>query len=147
MPHKDPAARREQRRRKYAEDAEYRARVQGTNRAWAAENADAKREIQRRSHDKHREKRNAYSRTYVAAHPESSRLSARKAAGIVAATGESREGACQICTRTGPLVCDHDHCTGRIRGWLCRRCNLGLGQLGDTLDGLRRAVSYLESPL
>lgn len=39
---------------------------------------------------------------------------------------------------------DHDHATGAFRGVLCRRCNTGIGMLGDTLDGLRAAICYLE---
>jgi hypothetical protein len=44
-----------------------------------------------------------------------------------------------------PLVCDHDHQTGAFRGWLCNRCNLGIGQFGDTVEGLMRAVAYLQA--
>lgn len=56
-------------------------------------------------------------------------------------------GVCDLCG--GPptgrrLVIDHDHETGQFRGLLCGRCNRGLGAFGDTLEGLRRAVSYLE---
>jgi hypothetical protein len=39
---------------------------------------------------------------------------------------------------------DHDHATGKFRGWLCNRCNLGIGALGDTIDGLQRAIDYLK---
>ncbi len=39
---------------------------------------------------------------------------------------------------------DHDHDTGQVRGLLCQVCNLGLGKLGDTLEGLMKAVRYLE---
>ncbi len=38
---------------------------------------------------------------------------------------------------------DHDHDTGLIRGLLCRKCNLGIGLLGDSLETVKRAVSYL----
>ena len=34
---------------------------------------------------------------------------------------------------------DHDHETGRIRGVLCFQCNVGIGRLGDTLEGVMRA--------
>ena len=51
---------------------------------------------------------------------------------------------CEICERRRPVVCDHDHRTGAFRGWICARCNSGIGLLGDDVAGLRRAVAYLE---
>ncbi len=39
---------------------------------------------------------------------------------------------------------DHDHATGKIRGVLCPSCNTGIGKLGDNIEGLRRALAYLE---
>ena len=39
---------------------------------------------------------------------------------------------------------DHCHDTGDFRGWLCKQCNTGLGNLGDTLQSLKLAVEYLE---
>jgi hypothetical protein len=38
---------------------------------------------------------------------------------------------------------DHDHTTGAFRGWLCNRCNLGLGHLGDTIASVEKALDYL----
>jgi len=38
---------------------------------------------------------------------------------------------------------DHDYKTERFRGWLCRRCNAGIGQLGDDFAGLFQAIIYL----
>ena len=40
------------------------------------------------------------------------------------------------------LFSDHDHVTKKFRGWLCQSCNLGLGQLGDSLEGVMKAVRY-----
>ena len=51
---------------------------------------------------------------------------------------------CACCTRTDRLYCDHDHATKAFRGWVCRQCNAGLGLLGDSKEGLHRALEYLE---
>lgn len=55
-------------------------------------------------------------------------------------------GKCPICGRTDRELCvDHDHNTGVVRGMLCRTCNAGLGCLGDSVEGLIKALSYLQS--
>lgn len=54
---------------------------------------------------------------------------------------------CECCGKPPgrrSLDLDHDHITGRFRGWLCVNCNSGIGKLGDTVHGLRRAIDYLE---
>ena len=53
--------------------------------------------------------------------------------------------ACQICGKDGDveLCVDHDHKTGKVRGLLCRYCNLGIGNLQDSPKLLRSAISYL----
>jgi len=51
---------------------------------------------------------------------------------------------CEICGKnSSPLVWDHDHETLLTRGWLCQSCNKGLGLLGDSVEGLKRALAYL----
>lgn len=41
------------------------------------------------------------------------------------------------------LVPDHDHKTGHFRGWICFRCNSGIGLLGDMIEGVSAAADYL----
>lgn len=57
-------------------------------------------------------------------------------------------GGCAICGakngRGGArLSVDHCHQTGKVRGILCGRCNVALGQFGDTAQSLQKAVNYL----
>jgi isoleucyl-tRNA synthetase len=50
---------------------------------------------------------------------------------------------CALCKLKPPIDVDHCHDTGRVRGLLCRGCNVGLGQLGDCVEGLERGIIYL----
>lgn len=60
---------------------------------------------------------------------------------------EDQGFACAICQRElneDTKHVDHCHKTGYVRGLLCARCNLGLGKLGDNIEGLKKALAYLE---
>lgn len=54
---------------------------------------------------------------------------------------------CAICkqpeSRKRHLALDHDHATGNIRGFLCSRCNIGLGFFRDDISYLGSAIEYL----
>lgn len=54
--------------------------------------------------------------------------------------------ACEACKRVfvGTPHADHVHGTDIFRGWLCGQCNTGIGMLGDNIEGLGRAIAYLE---
>lgn len=56
---------------------------------------------------------------------------------------------CEICGKPSEegkrLAMDHDHATGKFRGWLCFRCNSGLGMFCDSTDVMEKAIQYLAS--
>ena len=51
---------------------------------------------------------------------------------------------CDICGKKGRLVLDHCYKDKKFRGWLCHHCNLAIGILGDTVEGLNKAIGYLK---
>ena len=61
---------------------------------------------------------------------------------------EAFTGKCFVCgvpeaECTKPLHLDHNHETGDFRGWLCKKCNTGIGMFGDSEDLLLDALHYL----
>ena len=73
---------------------------------------------------------------------------------------ERQEGRCAICGdlkdswqpgmgvegRSRFLVVDHDHNTGRVRGLLCTRCNVGIGQFREDPVIMHAAILYVDAP-
>lgn len=58
-------------------------------------------------------------------------------------------GCCAVCNtdKPGGLGCwdvDHCHDTNTVRGLLCHRCNLGLGQFKHDTRLLQAAIDYLK---
>jgi hypothetical protein len=59
---------------------------------------------------------------------------------------EKQNGLCALCFKPKPLVVDHDHDSGRIRGLLCKHCNSSLASFGDDEDGILRVLNYVRGP-
>ena len=61
-----------------------------------------------------------------------------------------QEGRCAGCRRELPegkgRHLDHNHETGKVRGWLCFPCNYALGLLRDDPKTLLRLVDYVHRP-
>lgn len=56
---------------------------------------------------------------------------------------------CAICKRKigREAAVDHCHTTNKIRGLLCRSCNLGLGAFKDNMDTIRKAINYINESM
>ncbi len=55
---------------------------------------------------------------------------------------------CEICRRTDVrLRADHCHDTNKFRGWLCAKCNTGIGMLNDLPKLVAKAARYLSKKL
>lgn len=54
---------------------------------------------------------------------------------------------CECCGKVPRkhMALDHDHETNNFRGWLCDKCNVGIGLLGDDMKGVTNAMNYLLS--
>jgi hypothetical protein len=106
-----------------------RERAKASQKAWVSRNLDYVRGYQKEWAKKNRASKTAAQRT-------------RR--GVSGITREA-PGNCECCgvELVKNVNCDHDHETGKFRGWLCSKCNLGIGLLGDTLESVLRAVDYL----
>ena len=50
---------------------------------------------------------------------------------------------CSICHSTDDLCLDHQHEPFKIREFLCRQCNAGIGQFKESEDILYSAINYI----
>lgn len=133
-------------------------------RNWSRENPEKQHEYDQRYYLKHREAEIAKRIQWRKDNPEKEQAykmsergrSVRNAAGRRRAAKKNgyaecteyppppSDSKCSICHRQEKLSLDHDHETGHFRGYICRKCNLGLGMLGDTTEAIRRVLHYLE---
>ena len=103
---------------------------------------------------KHREKCREYSRDYYNKHKQAwPKYNLQARYGITPEDYdrlyEEQQGGCAICGKhqsklKKALSVDHNHKTGQIRGLLCNRCNLLLGNVSDNSIILRSAADYLD---
>lgn len=112
-------------------------------------------EYQRAWHAANKEKVKQQRKAWYEANKESHDLKAReryiwRTFGISVEEYDSSKGratACSICSEAfdsqGPQL-DHCHTTGKVRDWLCARCNRGIGMFDDSVEKLKQAINYLE---
>ncbi len=110
------------RRKRYAEDPEYRESVLAASRRYRAAHGEKISEYER-------QRRYGLSRADYAA--------------MLARQG----GRCAICRRKPKrrLETDHCHSTGKVRGLLCNKCNTMLGMGDDDPHRLQAGIAYLKA--
>ncbi|KFM19761.1 Endonuclease VII protein [Marine Group I thaumarchaeote SCGC AAA799-P11] len=60
---------------------------------------------------------------------------------------------CPICQKTktrehnNEICLDHNHKTGKIRGWICGSCNSSIGKFNEDISVLERAIHWLKGTL
>jgi len=97
--------------------------------------------------EKNREKYNSDMRLYTAKNYQRLRMQRYKITPEIHANMMSEQkGVCAVCCNIQrgrrPLVIDHNHATGKVRGLLCYGCNRALHVL-ETSDLLSKAQAYL----
>lgn len=115
-------------------------RLRAYERNWVANNRATRRETQRKWRMKNPDKIKEYDLRSRSPHHGFTRAE-------IFARLEQQGGRCAVCKTTVPggygWCGDHDHKTGAFRGVLCRKCNTGIGLLGDTATGCAAAAEYL----
>lgn len=58
---------------------------------------------------------------------------------------KTKPSICEVCKISCERICyDHNHQTGKFRGWLCNNCNTSIGQARDDPTLLKALAIYLE---
>jgi hypothetical protein len=157
------------RRKRYAEDPDYREKLLADSKKRYAEDAEFREKVLagcRQRRDANKETINAARRERYATDPdyaESQRAYTRNRYahvnaerlwteyGMTIADYDAllarQNGVCRIC-KTKPagrrLAVDHCHVTDTIRSLLCNNCNLGVGNFKDNPALMREAADYIE---
>jgi len=140
------------RQRTYSE--KYKERKKANNKAYREKNKEKIRAYARAYYENNREKLNVKHKAYREKNRDKKRggeLKRKFGIGLheYNLILTEQKGKCACCgihqnELTMNLAVDHDHDTGLIRGLLCGNCNTAIGKLGDNIEGLMKALNYLE---
>src|SRR5712692_2234694 len=133
---------------RYAEDPEYRRRTLERNRArYAAHKADINARLRRKWATDAEFRRRCMAR----ARDKKAERRLKSVYGISSTDYDAmlarQNGACAICEEKSvrKLCVDHCHATGVVRGFLCHKCNNGLGCYDDDPPRMLTAIGYLRA--
>lgn len=103
---------------------------------------EAQRRFAKKYPDKVRKKASLYNRTHLLQiRARAYKISVEELTRLLSES----EGKCDICKKETPKMnVDHCHSTGKVRGVLCRDCNLAIGLFKDSKQILSQAINYLD---
>ena len=78
---------------------------------------------------------------------DGSQLDCFKSKGIETYGIDPAENLYELSSKNHNIVCDHDHKTGKIRGYICDNCNTGIGRAKDNIKILQNWIEWLEKDL
>ena len=124
-------------------------RAKTLQRAWRARNPERVKGYGRAWRARNPERAKARVKAWKATNPDRARRHNLKSGRRFSSPPTRPEPAlCEICGGVShdnqALALDHCHLTGQFRGWLCDRCNRGLGYFRDSPLALRAAAEYIE---
>ena len=95
--------------------------------------------------EKVREQQKKWWKNYKDKHSEliKERTRQRKSLTKIQRANRPKPEQCEVCSNLGKIVFDHDHKTGKFRGWICQNCNLALGFSKDNPETLILLANYL----
>lgn len=137
-------------------DEQRRAAARESSQRWRDKNREAYRATKKRWRDRVRLLRPETYKAYITKRNrrQVDRMRIQKFGTDGANLYVEQNGVCKICLRdmlryggNSMLAAqlDHDHNTGKVRGWLCRACNLSVGLLGDDVERMARAIEYVRN--
>jgi len=124
------------------------ARRRGYSNKYRAQDPANAKQINKRSYQKHKHKRQAYrtakKETYTNYHLKSTYgITTAERDALLAGQG----GKCAGCGTIEPMGygwhVDHCHTSGCVRGILCSLCNTGMGSARDSVETLQSWIDYL----
>jgi hypothetical protein len=163
MSHKDPAKRAAYMRAYRAKNHDrLRERDRATEKVWRTKNREQRLSYEKVYRSKNRDRLRAKWKRWAAAdrvtHPEKHReqhlvrlYGITQAQYDAMATAQNYE--CASChapaagEKHGVLGVDHCHKTGKVRGLLCSKCNMIIGQANDDVELIKRWAAYLAGEL
>jgi hypothetical protein len=113
--------------------------IKARNRKYREDNLEDRRAAARAWHKAHPDRVRAarYKKKYGLTANEASQLVIDQQNGVCAACGGNRS--------KHALCVDHNHTTEKIRGLLCKKCNLALGHMEENSEWLQNLADYIKS--